>query len=135
MATVPTRQTSEAELNQFNVSLRSQPWYQAYFAQRGLDPNKVKLSDRQQGELETLMAQNGVTVPSGMHIDPAGNLNQKNTLGRNLAIGAGVGAGAFFGGPALLSAIGSAGPPAAAGTVAASATPAATTATTGGTLS
>lgn len=89
---VPTRKTSEQDLNQFNITLRSQPWYQDYFKSRGLNPNKVKLSRRQQGELEQLMARNGMPVHSGMHIDNAGNVNQKNRLGKIAAVAAPVAA-------------------------------------------
>lgn len=105
----PTRQTSEADLNQFNVQLRSQPWYQQFFQERGLDPNNVQLSRRQQGELEALMQANGLPLQSGMHIDQAGNLNQKNRLGRNVAIGAGIATGGYFAAPALAGALGAGG--------------------------
>lgn len=40
--------------------------------------------------LRVRLARRGLPVPSGMHIDQAGNLNQKNRLGRNVAIGVGV---------------------------------------------
>jgi hypothetical protein len=102
MATsLPTRRTSEGDLNAFNVYLRSQPWYQDWFRTRGLDPNRVKLSRGQQGELERLMRQNGLDVQGGMHIDAAGNVNQKNRLARNLGIAAGIAAGGYFAAPAL----------------------------------
>lgn len=94
---VPTRRTSEADLNRYNVYLRSLPWYQQFFTQRGLDANRVRLSRGQQSELERLMSRNGMRVPSGMHIDQAGNLNQKNRLARNVGIGAAVTGGALTG--------------------------------------
>jgi len=53
----------------------------------------VKLSDKQQKNLEQAMARAGFPVPKGMHIDQGGNLNQKNYLGRNVAIAAAIGAG------------------------------------------
>lgn len=102
---VPTRKTDEGQLNEFNAWLKTQPWYQQFFASRGLDMNRVKLSRGEQSQLESLMAQQGVSVPSGMHIDQAGNLNQKNRLVRNTAIAAGAAAGAYFGGPALIGAL------------------------------
>lgn len=104
----PTRKTGEDQLNEFNIVLRSQPWYQEWFAQRGLNPNKVKLSRGQQAELENLMARNGMRVQGGMHIDQAGNLNQKNRLVRNTAIAAGIAAGGYFAAPAIASAMGGA---------------------------
>lgn len=85
---VPTRKSTPDEVNAFNLYIRQQPWYEAWFRQQGLDPNKVKLSRGQQSQLEQLLAQQGVPVADGMHIDQAGNLNQKNRLGRNIAIGA-----------------------------------------------
>src|SRR5690349_1657016 len=87
---LPTRRSTPEDVNAFNLYIRQQPWYQAWFRQMGLDPNKVKLSRSQQSQLESLLARNGVPVQDGMHIDQAGNLNQKNRLGRNLAIGAGI---------------------------------------------
>lgn len=90
MAT-PTRSTSERDLNQFNITLRSQPWFQQWHQQRGLSPSgngNRHLSREEQSQLEQLMARNGMPVPNGMHIDSGGSLNQKNRLGRNVAIGA-----------------------------------------------
>lgn len=92
---VPTRQTSEAQLNQFNAWLKEQPWYQQFFASIGQDMNRVELSRGEQGQLESLLAANGARVPDGMHIDQAGNLNQKNRLARNVGIGAGLTAAAL----------------------------------------
>lgn len=91
---VPTRKTSEYELDQFNIQLRSSPLYQDFMRQRGLPTNgRVKLSRRQQEDLEKAMARAGFRVPSGMHIDQGGNLNQKNRLGRNIAITAAIAGG------------------------------------------
>lgn len=90
----PTRKTSEYELDQFNKQLRSSPLYQNFMRQRGLRTDgHVKLSDKQQKELEQSMARAGFPVPKGMHIDQGGNLNQKSTLVRNVVIGAALAAG------------------------------------------
>jgi len=91
---VPTRKTSETELDTFNQQLRSSPLYQNFMKQRGLRTDgHVKLSSKQQKELETAMARAGFTVPSGMHIDQGGNLNQKNRLLRNVGIAAAIAGG------------------------------------------
>lgn len=112
MAT-PTRKTSESSLNEFNAWMKDQPWYQQFMQSAGMWDRPANLSRGQQSQLESIMARNGVTVPSGMHIDDAGNLNQKNTLGKNVAIGAGIGAGALTGfglaGMGPLSGLGGAG--------------------------
>lgn len=100
---VPTRKTSEHQLNQWNQALRASPIWQQWMRQNvGLDPDgatrrNIKLSDQQQEALERHLAANGIRIPDGMHIDPAGNLNQKNRLVRNLAIGAAIGGGALTG--------------------------------------
>lgn len=89
----PTRKTSEDALNQFNIWMRSQPWFVEFHKQKGLNPSgngNRKLSRDEQSQLESLMKANGVQLPDGMHIDSGGSLNQKNRLGRNVAIGAGL---------------------------------------------
>lgn len=77
MATTATQQMSEAELNQINGHLKQQPWYQQFFAQRGLDLNRVKLSEAQRAELTNLAARNGYELGDRMKFDEAGNMNQK----------------------------------------------------------
>lgn len=66
---------SSADRNAINLKMRQTPWYQGYFRARGLNPNQVKLSDRQRSELAALAAQNGMPLSSGSHIDSAGNVN------------------------------------------------------------
>lgn len=96
LAPVPTRDTSEAELNMWNQNLRQSDVYLNFLRARGIDPNgKIKLTDAQQANLEAELAAAGQAVPSGMHIDSAGNLNQKNMLLKN------IGKGALIGGAAL----------------------------------
>src|SRR5688572_19396209 len=99
MANVPNRQTSEADLNTFNIWMRSQPWFIEWHRQRGLNPSgngNRKLSRDEQGQLERLMQQNGVPLDGGMHIDSGGSANQKNRLVRNAAITAAVVGGSIL---------------------------------------
>lgn len=88
---VPTRRTSEYDLNAFNAMLKQQPWYQQYMQSIGMWDRPARLSRGQQSQLEQLAARNGFRIPGGMHIDNAGNLNQKNRLVRNVGIGVGTG--------------------------------------------
>lgn len=76
MAINPTQKTSESDLNQMNAWLKTQPWYQDYFTQRGLNMNNVRLSDGQIRELTQIAAQNGVDLGDRMKFDKAGNMNQ-----------------------------------------------------------
>lgn len=71
-----TQGTSEDALNQMNLAMRQQPWYQDYFRSRGLNPDHVKLDGRQRQELTQLAAQNGFTLGDRMKVDAAGNFNQ-----------------------------------------------------------
>ena len=61
--------------------------------------------EQQQSGLERALAAAGTPVPSGMHIDQGGNLNQKNRLVRNTAIAAGVAAGGYFAAPYIAGAL------------------------------
>jgi len=119
---------TDTSINQFNLQIRQQPWYQDWFRQRGLDPNRVQLDDRQREELKQLVeAQSGFKLPGDMKIDPAGNLNEKGgwaglPTGVKIAIIAGAtvatagAAGAFGGGAGAASAAGGGGGAAAGGT-------------------
>lgn len=69
---------ADSTINTLNGKMRMEPWYQEWFQQRGLDPNRVKLDDRQQKDLEQTMAANGYQLPEGIHVDPAGNWNTKH---------------------------------------------------------
>lgn len=69
---------ADSTINTLNGKMRAEPWYQDWFRARGLNPNQVKLSDKQQKELEGVMAQNGYALPDGIHVDPAGNWNTKH---------------------------------------------------------
>lgn len=87
----PTRSTSEQQLDQWNDQLRASPIWQNWMRSMGKDRPGSGLNDREQGELERYLAQNGIKIPGGMHIDQGGNLNQKNRLARNIGIGAAIG--------------------------------------------
>ncbi|MGE3278037.1 MAG: hypothetical protein AB7O67_23240 [Vicinamibacterales bacterium] len=88
---VPTRKTSERDLDLWNQQFRASDVYQNFMKSHGLPTNgRVKLSDQMQEALERALAQSGVRIPDGMHIDQGGNLNQKNNLWRNVGIGAAV---------------------------------------------
>lgn len=108
----PTHDTSEAQLDQFNRTLRSLPWYQTFFAQRGLNPNRVQLSDQQRRDLAGVAAQNGVPVSARMTFDKAGNLNQQGgfagqpTWLKGVEVAAPIAVGGYFAAPAIGSALG-----------------------------
>lgn len=84
-----------SQRNQLNTQLRMQPWYQQWFLSKGLNPNQVHLNDQQRQELAHVAAQNGMPVPHGLMIDPAGNINDHHgwaglpTWGK-VAIGSGL---------------------------------------------
>lgn len=72
-----TQDSSEREINEINLLMRQQGWYQEWFRQRGLDPNRVKLNEGQRKSLEATAAQNGFSLGGRMKVDEAGNINQK----------------------------------------------------------
>lgn len=105
----PNRGTPEQQLDQWNQALRQSPVYQTFMRQMGLPTDgRAKLSREQQSLLERALKNSGINIPSGMHIDQGGNLNQKNRLGRNLIIGGAIG-GATLGTLGALGAFGGAG--------------------------
>lgn len=67
-------------INDYNRQMRSQPWYQDWFAQRGLNPNSVKLTKDQRKELESQIVAHGAPAAmfNDLMIDPAGNLNHEH---------------------------------------------------------
>lgn len=71
-----TQKTSEEDLNKINTTLKSQPWYQQFFKDRGIDPTRVKLSGTQRQALTGIAAQNGYALGDRMKFDEAGNMNQ-----------------------------------------------------------
>ena len=113
LTTVPSDKATKDAINQFNLEMRGQQWYQDYFTQRGLDANKVKLSKQQREELEALAIANGAPKDAfdDMMIDPAGNLNTEHGFASlptwaKIAIGAGAAAGAYFAAPVVGSSLG-----------------------------
>lgn len=127
-----------ASINDFNLQMRQQPWYQDFFTQRHLDPNKVHLSQGQRKELQDLILQRG-GVPANafndMKIDPAGNLNTEHgfasqpTWLKALEIAAAGGAAAYFA-PAIGATMAGGGGSGVTGTVAGTTAASGTTAAT-----
>lgn len=102
--TLPTRGSSEVDLDQFNRLLRQSSGYQRFMQRNGLPTTgRVKLSRAQQAAFERELAGAGFPIPSGMHVDQGGNLNQKNRLGKTSIIVA-ASAAAAFGIPAVFAA-------------------------------
>lgn len=128
---------SSPDINQFNASWRGSPLYRDTLRGMGIDPAKpVKLTDTQRKTLQSTLERSGVTFPSGVEIDAAGNMNENEGLGKQVKKwGPLVAAGtlAAFGIPGLFPGlIGGGGAAAgAAGTAAAGATAAGTTAAAG----
>lgn len=122
MATVPGDKSTKDAINQWNLEMRQQPWYQDWFHAQGLDANHVKLSKQQREQLEQLAIANGAPSDAfdDMMIDPAGNLNTEHGFASlptwaKVAIGAGAVAGGFFAAPAVGGALGIGGSSAPAG--------------------
>ncbi len=89
---------SSNEINQFNEQWRSSPQYAQILQAVGVDPSQpLKLSDQQRKQVRALMEQQGIPLPKGAEIDPAGNANEPNNKLRNGLIGAGIGAAALTG--------------------------------------
>lgn len=99
---------SDTSINAFNLKIRTSPWYQEWFKQKGLNPNQVKLSSQQREELKQVVEQHtGFQFPGDMKIDPAGNLNEKGGwAGLPKAVKIGIIAAAAVGGGAALGAFG-----------------------------
>ena len=89
---------SSPEINQFNEGWRSSPIYQQILQQVGVNPSgPIQLSDQQRKQVQLLLEQNGVMLPKGSEIDPAGNANEPNNKLRNTLIGAGIAGAAATG--------------------------------------
>lgn len=69
---------TSAQRNKINLTMRQTPWYQDWFRSKGLDPNRVKLSDQQRSDLSSLAARNGMPLTDGLVLDQAGNVNVKH---------------------------------------------------------
>jgi hypothetical protein len=84
---------TEATIDQVNIWMRSQPWYQNLLKSWGQDPNNVHLSDSQKQQIIQQAQANGVVVDQGnMEVDPSGNFNPKGHKLRNTLIVAGLAA-------------------------------------------
>ena len=98
MTQAPTRKTNETDLDTWNQALRSSPLYAEFMQTIGVNPGQpIRLTKQQQESFEKFLAARGVQIPDGMHIDPAGNLNQKNSLWKNIGVGAAIGGAALTG--------------------------------------
>lgn len=94
----PTKKTSEQELSEINATLRSNPAYQEFLRSMGIDPaGPIKLTDQQREQAKAFLRSQGVPLEGGMEIDPAGNINQNEGVGKwakdwrtYAAIGAGI---------------------------------------------
>lgn len=121
MAGTPNRGTAQLTVDQWNEAMRASPLYQNFVQQRGLSTSRGGWSRGDQAAWERTLQANGIPIPSGMHIDQGGNLNQKNTLGRNAIITGAVAAAALTGfglaGMGPLSGLSGAGAAGGAGTV------------------
>lgn len=118
-------------LDQFNDQLRASQVWQDFMRRIGQNPARPHLSDQQRKQLQAELQRTGIQFAQGMEIDPAGNVNQDQHLGRNIAIGAGIGGGALlslFGlpgvFPGLLNSGGAAGAAGASGVLPSSSLPA-----------
>ncbi len=95
----------EKAQNDLNIKLKSQPWYSAFLASIGQNPNKVKLSGDQRKQLTAVAAKNGVTLPEGIQFDPSGNVNEKHGFAgqpgwvKAIEIGGALAAGGYFAAP------------------------------------
>lgn len=97
------RNSHAASINDFNLQLKQQPWYQQFIAQAGFTGRPVQLNKQQRAQLEQLIIQRGGVPPDAfndMQIDPAGNLNTEHgfasqpTFLKALEIGGAAAAGA-----------------------------------------
>lgn len=107
---------TEATIDQVNIWMRGQPWYQTYMRSIGQDPGHPTLTENQSTQVKRLAQANGVVVDEGnIELDDHGNFNPighklRNTL---LVLGA---AAAAVAAPYALGAFGAGGGGAAAGT-------------------
>lgn len=98
---------SDPSINQFNEQWRSSPLYAQGLSSVGANPNgPLHLSDGQRKRLQAFIEQNmGIQFPDGVEVDPAGNMNENEGFGKQLAKWgpiAGAGALAAFGIPGLM---------------------------------
>lgn len=83
MAKVPDKKTNEAALDEWNQQFRMSPERAEFLQLMGVDPNgPIRLSDSQREQFKKFLASKGINLPAGMEIDPAGNLNQNEGVGK-----------------------------------------------------
>lgn len=81
----PRLLSSDEGLDAFNEQLRGSQAYRDYMASIGIDPGRpVRLSDQQRKEMAQWLQSQGITLPKGIEIDPAGNVNQNEGFGKQL---------------------------------------------------
>lgn len=77
------RGTRQSDVDKFNEQMRANPEYQALIATMKHDSKgQVSLSDKDRARVAEWLASKGVNVNNGLKIDQAGNINQKNRLGK-----------------------------------------------------
>jgi hypothetical protein len=89
-----SRSTGADELDRFNQWLRAQPWWQQ------IKGSANGFGDAQKQQLIATLRSKGITVPSGIHVDDAGNFNESRTAGdwaKLAAKGAAIGGAAVTG--------------------------------------
>lgn len=92
-------QRGEAPIDQVNVWMRGQPWYQQLIRSFGQDPSNVHLSDSQKQQVIRAAQANGVVVDeghNGQEVDNSGNFQAKSHALRNTLIVAGIAGAALL---------------------------------------
>jgi hypothetical protein len=118
---------NDGQLNDWNNTWRSSPYYTEIMMSIGVDPTKpMKLSDEQRKIVQSRLEQMaGQPFENGLEIDPAGNMNQNEGFGKQLKkwgpLAGGV-ALTLFGIPGVMPGLLSGGASAAAPTAASAAT-------------
>ena len=100
-ATLPPGIGSPEQINQANIFMREQPWYQQLLQSWGQNPNSVNLSDNQQQQVLTAARNHGIGISDRFEIDPSGNIREQGHKLRDVLLAGGLAAGALTGGAAL----------------------------------
>jgi hypothetical protein len=100
---------TEATIDQVNIWMRGQPWYQEQMRQWGQDPGHPNLAKSQSEQILRMAQAQGVKVDQGnMEVDDHGNFNPVGHKLRNTLIVAGI-AAAGIAAPYIIPAIAGAG--------------------------
>jgi hypothetical protein len=105
----PGRDVDARTLDQWNQAWRASPIYEQMYRLVGGTPGRPLSDDQRRNILAVLRSHYGMAIPSGMNIDPAGNLNQANLKAERLLKGAAI-AGAAVGGAGALGLFGGGAP-------------------------